>query len=149
MCACMLSHFSRVQLFTASLTVAHQAPLSRGFSRQETRVGCHALLQGIFPSQGSNLHFLGLLHWQVGSLPLAPRLHGFLFLSPFHNKAISAICWYFADQQLYRHWGRGWGGSSWPLGTGLKVITSWLGPLLLCWVWQSHGTSDSVGLRPW
>ena len=32
-------------------------------------VGCHALLQGIFLTQGSNL---GLLHWQVGSLPLMP-----------------------------------------------------------------------------
>ena len=35
-------------------------------------VGCHALLQGIFPTQGSNLHLLCLLHWQAGSLPLAP-----------------------------------------------------------------------------
>ena len=32
-------------------------------------VGCHALLQGIFPTQGSNSC---LLHWQAGSLPLAP-----------------------------------------------------------------------------
>ena len=32
-----------------------------------TRVGCHVLLQRIFPTQGSNLH---LLHWQAGSLPL-------------------------------------------------------------------------------
>ena len=29
---------------------------------QNTGVGCHALLQGIFPAQGSNLHLLGLLH---------------------------------------------------------------------------------------
>ena len=34
--------------------------------------GCHALLQGIFPTQGSNPSLLCLLHWQVGSLPLAP-----------------------------------------------------------------------------
>ena len=33
-------------------------------------VGCHALLQGIFPTQGWNPHLLWLLHWQVGSLPL-------------------------------------------------------------------------------
>ena len=39
---------------------------------KNTGVGCHGLLQGIFPTQGSNLHLLGLLHWQVGSLPLAP-----------------------------------------------------------------------------
>ena len=35
-------------------------------------MGCHALLQGIFPTQGSNLRLLRLLHWQAGSLPLAP-----------------------------------------------------------------------------
>ena len=39
---------------------------------KNTGVGCHALLQGIFPTQGSNPHFLRLLHWQASSLPLAP-----------------------------------------------------------------------------
>jgi len=27
-------------------------------------VGCHTLLQGIFPTQGSNLHLLHLLHYR-------------------------------------------------------------------------------------
>ena len=36
---------------------------------KNTGVSCHALLQGIFPTQWSNPH---LLHWQVDSLPLAP-----------------------------------------------------------------------------
>ena len=35
-------------------------------------VSCHALLEGIFPSQGSKPHLLCLLHWQAGSLPLVP-----------------------------------------------------------------------------
>ena len=35
-------------------------------------MGCHALLQGIFLTQGQNLHLLCLLHWQVSSLPLVP-----------------------------------------------------------------------------
>ena len=35
-------------------------------------MGCHALPQGIFPTQGWNLCLLPPLHWQVGSLPLAP-----------------------------------------------------------------------------
>ena len=35
-------------------------------------MGCHFLLQGIFPTQGSNLHFFCLLHWQAGSLLLVP-----------------------------------------------------------------------------
>ena len=39
-------------------TVAHQAPLSVGFSRQGYALGCHALLQETFPTQGSNLHLL-------------------------------------------------------------------------------------------
>ena len=39
---------------------------------KNTGVGCHAFLQGIFSTQGLNLHFLCLLHWQTGSLPLAP-----------------------------------------------------------------------------
>ena len=49
-----------------------QAPLSIGFSRQDCRGGCHSLLQGVFPTQGRNLDLLCLLHWQVGSSPLAP-----------------------------------------------------------------------------
>ena len=39
---------------------------------KNTGVGCHALLQGIFPAQGSNLCFSRLQYWQAGSLPLAP-----------------------------------------------------------------------------
>ena len=34
-CTCVLSHFSHVQLFVTPWTVARQAPLSMGFSRQE------------------------------------------------------------------------------------------------------------------
>ena len=37
------------------------------FSGKNTGAGCHFLLQGFFPTQGSNL---GLLHWQVDCLPL-------------------------------------------------------------------------------
>ena len=35
-------------------------------------LGSYFLLQGIFPTQGSNLHLSSLLHWQAGSLPLVP-----------------------------------------------------------------------------
>ena len=37
-----------------------------------TGVDFHARLQRTFLTQGSNPHLLGLLHWQVGSLPLVP-----------------------------------------------------------------------------
>ena len=39
---------------------------------KNTGLGYRAFLQGIFPTQGSNLHLLCLLHWQVGSLSPVP-----------------------------------------------------------------------------
>ena len=39
------------------------------FPGKNSGVGCHSLLQRIFPTQGSNP---GLLHWQVDSLPSEP-----------------------------------------------------------------------------
>ena len=47
-------------------TVACQAPLSVGFSRQNTGVGCHALLQGMFLTQALNPCLLDIQYWQVG-----------------------------------------------------------------------------------
>ena len=41
------------------MDVACQAPLTWGLPGKNIRVGCHFLLQGIFPTQGSNP---GLLH---------------------------------------------------------------------------------------
>ena len=66
------AQFSCVWLFTTLWTVAHQTPLSRDSPGKKTGEGCHALLQGIFLTQGSNPYLLCFLHWQVGSLPLAP-----------------------------------------------------------------------------
>ena len=56
-------------------TAARQAPVSMGFPGKNAGVGCHFLLQGIFPTQGWNL---SLLHWPVDTVPLShlgsPRL---------------------------------------------------------------------------
>ena len=46
--------FSRVRLFATPWTAAYQAPPSTGFPRQNTGVGCHFLLQGIFLTQETN-----------------------------------------------------------------------------------------------
>ena len=62
--------FSRVWLSATPWTVAHQAPLSMEFSRQNIGVSCPFLFQGILPTQGSNPHVLQFLHWQADSLPL-------------------------------------------------------------------------------
>ena len=47
----MFSYFHHVELFETPQTAVHQ-----------TAGGCHALLQGIFMIQGSNMY---LLHWQI------------------------------------------------------------------------------------
>ena len=70
--ACLLSHFSCIQLLAILWTIARQASLSMAFSGKNTGISCYALLQGIFLIQGSNLCLLCLLRWQVGSLPLVP-----------------------------------------------------------------------------
>ena len=70
--ASVLSRFSHVRLFATLWTVACQVPLSIRFSGKNTGLGCHSLLQGIFLTQGSNLHLLHLLHWQPGSLSTEP-----------------------------------------------------------------------------
>ena len=74
---------SCVRLFETPWTAAPQAPLSVGFSRQEHWSGCHALPQGPFPTQGSNLNLLCLLHWWAGSSPLVPP--GKVQLTGVHN----------------------------------------------------------------
>ena len=51
-----LKSLSHVRLCEILWTVAHQAPLSMEFSRQEYWKGCHVLLQGIFPIKGLNQH---------------------------------------------------------------------------------------------
>ena len=52
--------------------LAHQAPLSTGFSRQ--KYWSHLLCPppGDLPDPGIKLRLLCLLHWQLGSLPLVP-----------------------------------------------------------------------------
>ena len=67
---CVLSRISSVLLFV-TLTVAHQAPLSKGFSRQQYWSGLPSLPPGD-PDPRIKPAYLCLRHSQAGSLPLAP-----------------------------------------------------------------------------
>ena len=51
-CVCVPSHFSCVQLFVSRWTVAHQAPQSMGFSRQEYWSGLPFPPPGDLPDSG-------------------------------------------------------------------------------------------------
>ena len=54
------------------MDLALQAPLSMKFPGKNTGMGCHFLLQGMFRTQGSNLHLLCFLNCQSDSLPAEP-----------------------------------------------------------------------------
>ena len=64
--ACVLSYHSHVWLFVTPWTVAHQAPLSMGFSRQEYRRGLPFPSSGNLPDPGIKPRSPAL---QVDSLP--------------------------------------------------------------------------------
>ena len=69
----MLRCFSCVQLSATPWTLCNPMELTRllcpwDSPGKNTGVGCHFLLQQIFPIQRSNLH---LLHWKTDSLPLS------------------------------------------------------------------------------
>ena len=52
LCVCVVSHFSHVRLFATPWTVARQAPLSMGFSRQEYQSGLPCPSPGDLPDPG-------------------------------------------------------------------------------------------------
>ena len=59
-------------------------------------VGCHALLQANFPTQGLNLCLLCLLHWQAGSSPLS-HLEALVRTSGGTNQG---TCWVYLHRLL-------------------------------------------------
>ena len=80
----VLSHFSRVRLFATLWTAASRLLCPWDSPGKNSGVGCHALLQGIVPTQESNLLLLCLLYWQAGSPRSSPPHH--------HNTGNFKIC---------------------------------------------------------
>ena len=96
------------------MDVAHQDPLSMGFSRQETRVDCHALLRGIF---------LGIneLLTEEGILQNGTRFRECLC---FHNDADNITCLVFPfSEDVELNVGR---LAMWRLGTHSRFGGTWL-----------------------
>ena len=91
---CLLSHFSCVQLFATLWTVAHQAPLSMGFSRQEYWDGLPFPSLGNLPNPGiETISFM------------SPALAGGFFTTklpgkPDHLPTSCEICMQINKQQL-------------------------------------------------
>ena len=104
-CACMLSHLSRVCLFATPWTVARQAPLSMGFPRREYWSGLPVASPRDLPNPGIEPISLYLLHWQAGSSPLGPpgkrspsALHQFSLVQSLSRVRLFATPWTAACQ---------------------------------------------------
>ena len=71
-CVCVLSHFSRVWLFATPWTVVHQVPPSIGILQERVLewVAMPSSRRSSPPRDQTSVSYL--LHWQAGSLPLAP-----------------------------------------------------------------------------
>ena len=70
----------------------------REFPGKNTRMGCHAFLQGIFLTQGLNQCLLCLLHWQAGSLP-GSKLDQYIS-GCFRISQMKAVTWLSPVSQL-------------------------------------------------
>ena len=70
--ACMLSHFSHARPFETPWTVAQQAPLSIGFSRQEYWSGLPCPPSGDLQTRNLTCVSYVYMYRQAGSLPLVP-----------------------------------------------------------------------------
>ena len=92
---CLLSRFSRVQLFAALWTTVARFLSPWDCPGKNTEVGCYALLQGIFLTQGLNPRLLYLptlaggfftTSANLGSpLILFSRIRTLLFVHPIYN----------------------------------------------------------------
>ena len=88
MCCVLLSHFSHVWLFVTLWTVACHPPRSSIHGILQARiVGWVAMTSSrefSWPRDWAHVS-LSLLHWQAGSLPLAPPGKPFVYISMYIN----------------------------------------------------------------
>ena len=87
MCVCVWTHFSHIWLGDPMDYCPPGSSVHGDSPGENTRVGCHALLQGIFPTQGSNLGLQWLLHCrQILYHWAAGEAHAF-------HKTVSVVIW--------------------------------------------------------
>ena len=120
--------------FAPPWTVVHQASLSMGFPRQEYGVSCHFLLQGIFPTQGSNPH---LPHWQADSLLLSHRGSPIKCSPSFLEKYLAvyyfrSIFWWLICRQQKTGKSSGSGGQT----SAVPAVESIIAPDFSHWPWR-------------
>ena len=92
LCVCA-QLFASVQFFATPWTVTHRVLCLWDSPGKNTGVGCHSLLQGLFPTQQLNPCLLRLLLWWVDSLPLNNLLL-LLFSLPVMSNSLQPHSWW-------------------------------------------------------
>ena len=117
-CMCTCSVAQRFWLSVTLWTVARQASLSLGFSRQEYWGGLPSPSLGDLP-EGWNPHLLCLLHWQASSLPLSyqesPCIDSILLLIYEYFTLVLDILFIQADLRGLQHRSQAHFHSTWLL----------------------------------
>ena len=89
-------HAQSCRCFETPWTVTHHVPCPRNFPAQNARVGCHFLLQGIFPTQGSNLGLLCLLYLLTERWILY-HCANWEVLKSVHNLSLLKATWFYSQ----------------------------------------------------
>ena len=120
---CMCAHtpvLCHIQLFVTPWIVACQAHLSWDFPGKNTGVGCHFLLQGIFPTQRWNLCLSCSLSLTVGEIQSWVNTHNCEM--DMHWSTIKPT----ADKWQVLQWNSTW------------LACNWFAGAWLCWSFQKH-----------
>ena len=99
----MLSCFSHVQLCVTPWTAAHQTPL-RDSPGKNTGVGCQALLQGIFPTQGANSHHFTSPALAGGFFTTSATWEAPIFNLIFPSVMVNFVCQFDQDSRCLDIW---------------------------------------------
>ena len=97
-CACVCT-LPRVWLFVTPRIGPTRLLCPWNFPGKNTGLGCHFLLQRIFPTQGLNLCLLGALCWQAHSFPLHHLGRPWNFLDQGSNLLPPTV-----EVQSLHHW---------------------------------------------
>ena len=146
---------SHIRLFATPWTVTYQAPCPWDFPGKSTGVGCHFLLQGTFPTQGSNP---ALPHCRQMLYHLSHQERRWLSRGKTKSNRCSFLSWSLQSSNLKSLptvWLRRW---SICLHCGRPRFEPWVGKILWRRKWQptpvllpgkSHGQRSPVGYSPW
>ena len=96
-CCCLVARLCQILCEPMDYTQPIRLLWPWAFPHKNTGLDCLFLLQGIFPTRGSNVH---LLHWQVDPLPLSHLGSPKGCVKSQKNITLRCVCEYFFQKRL-------------------------------------------------